>query len=128
LPDDLLWKVPFEALTVAGSDLAAFASVTYATSFATWIQQAALSPAESGAFAAVAGPELSPARRARLELTLPGWTPPDAANAIDETRTFAGIYESRARTSSARHATEAGARAAGESADARPPAAAPPDT
>ena len=117
LPDGLLWKIPFEALRVGDADLAALASVTYATSLATWIQQAALSPAESGALAAIAGPELSSRLRARLALTLPGWSPPDAANAIDQMRTIADMYESRARAWSGRDATEAAVRVAVDAAD-----------
>lgn len=117
LPDDLLWKVPFEALAVGTSDLAALASVTYATSLATWIQQAALSPADSGGLAAIAGPELSRRVRARLALTLPGWAPPDAANAIEQMRTIAEVYESGARAWSGRDATEAVVRVAVASAD-----------
>jgi hypothetical protein len=116
LPDDLLWKVPFEALRVGETDLAAFASVTYATSFATWIQQAALSPTESGGLTAIAGPELSPALRAILALTLPGWTPPDPSSAIDQMNTIGAMYESRAHVTSGAEATETVVRGAVDSA------------
>jgi tetratricopeptide (TPR) repeat protein len=116
IPDDLLWKVPFEALVVRDSELAAVARVTYATSFATWLQQAALAPAGSGVVA-VSDPELPRALRDRLARTLPGWAPPDATAAMDQSDAIRAIYASRAHLTSGADATETAVRTGIESAD-----------
>ena len=117
LPDDLLWKVPFEALANGDADVAAGACVSYATSFATWIREWAMPPAESRTVTALAGPELLEETRAQLALTLPGWALPDPALAVDDATTIAAMYGDRARVVSGADATETALRAAFDRAD-----------
>jgi hypothetical protein len=96
VPDDVIWKVPIEALPLRSAqggpdgdaDLGARMQVTYATSFATLaierrVASARVTPAivdaapARGAF--VVAPAIADAVRAELALTQPGWKGPDAS-------------------------------------------------
>ena len=122
LPDDLLWKVPFEALVSGDRDLASRMVVTYGTSLATLaIQQpsdtASAEPAPRPKLGAIAGPEIAPALSAQLAVTAPGWSPPDAAAAIDSAQRIASLYGPDASVASGAAATEAAARTIAASVD-----------
>ncbi|HEY7058992.1 MAG TPA: CHAT domain-containing protein, partial [Vicinamibacterales bacterium] len=110
LPDDVLWKIPFEALANGEADLATRATVTYATSLTTLAAQrrnaepppvsTSSPPAASTtspqvvrpAFAAVAGPAIAPLLQAQLAVSTPGWTPPDPASSIGSSQRLAALY------------------------------------
>jgi CHAT domain-containing protein len=100
VPDDLLWKVPFEALPEGGRVLAARMRLTYATSLATLDAQRAL-PAAAGAPGTViagiiAAPTIPAAVQTQLALTHQGWKPPDAVRAMASARAIAEVYASAA--------------------------------
>ena len=85
VPDDLLWKVPFEALPRAEGEPEPF--VTYATSLATLAVQRSLAPATSPRVPAfLAAPAIPDAIRAQLTLTLPSWKPQDTEAALNAAR------------------------------------------
>jgi hypothetical protein len=120
LPDDLLWKIPFEALDAGDADLGSRAGVTYGTSLITLALQraAASAPIGSGTptaaettMGAIAAPQISDSLSAQLALTSPGWTPPDPVAAVESARRAASVYHGSATISSGAEATEASARA-----------------
>ena len=82
IPDDLLWKVPFEALPTADGPLAAKVRVTYATSLATLaVQQQSDRRAAARTrrrAAIVAAPVIPTEIRAQIVLTQPAWKEPDS--------------------------------------------------
>lgn len=82
VPDDVLWRVPFEALAVAEGFLADGTTVLYAGS-ATSLQ-VPVGPVEARPelpIIAVTAPQIPPTTRDRLQATAPDWTirPADAA-------------------------------------------------
>jgi hypothetical protein len=111
IPDDLLWKVPFEALPFGDRDLASAATVTYATSLATLSlqKQLPLLP-ERRVSAVVAAPAIPDAVRAQLRLMLPAWTPPDPAVAIAAAQTVTASYGQQATMQTTADASEATVR------------------
>jgi hypothetical protein len=120
VPDDVLWRVPFEALPVKAGELADGTSVIYAGSVTSLIRTPATSP-ELGAvpLLAVGFPELPAAMRERINTTAPGWTlrPPDAAEAEIRGVT-APFFEPAATVLSGTGATEAALRAQAPAASA----------
>ncbi len=118
VPDDLLWKVPFEALPFGDRDLASAATVTYATSLATLSLQEQLSPLpERRASAVVAAPVIPNAVRTQLHLMLPAWTPPDPAVAIAAAQAVTASYGEQATVQTATDASEVAVRALFGTAD-----------
>ena len=122
VPDDVIWKVPIEALPDGNADLASRMRVTYATSFATLAAQRRLSapspaaaPATEDAprvsVAFLAAPALSDAMRAELALTQPGWKEPDAATAQARAQADALAYGDAATVKTGGDATKASMRA-----------------
>jgi tetratricopeptide (TPR) repeat protein len=136
LPDDLLWKIPFEALDPGEGDLASRAGVTYGTSLITLaMQRAAARPpsdteqrpqttevaaasigfetptASETKMGAIAAPQISDALAAQLVVTSPGWTAPDPVGGVESARRAASAYGASATISSGAEATEASARA-----------------
>ena len=83
VPDDTLWRIPFEALTIGDAYLADSATVTYATSLTAAVSPPAASiPATLSRIAAVAAPVLPAPLVEDLKATAPTWTLrlPDAAS------------------------------------------------
>jgi CHAT domain-containing protein len=84
VPDDVLWRVPFEALPVKAGELADGTTVLYAGSVTSLVRPPPTT-LDSGTvpLLAVGSPDLPAAIRARVNATAPGWTlrPPDAADA-----------------------------------------------
>ena len=123
LPDDLLWRVPFEALEVEeGKDLASLASVTYATSLTTLaMQRRNVSPPSETpgqpTFAAIAAPTLSPDLREQLSIAAPGWTAPDMDVGVEAAKTLASLYGESRKVISGADATKAAAQSLLDSAD-----------
>lgn len=109
VPDDVLWRIPFEALPVDEGYLADRATVTYAGSMFSMpaVETRAPAPAEGPALLAIAAPDVAPSTADRLKATLPGWTvrPPETAQR--ETQQIAGAYSEPAPvTQSGAGATE----------------------
>lgn len=116
LPDDILWRVPFEALDVEdGKGLASLADVTYATSLTTLaMQRRNVSPPSETpgrpTFAAIAAPALSTDLRAQLAIAAPGWTAPDADAGVAAAKTLASLYGETSKVVSGADATKAAAQ------------------
>ena len=86
MPDDVLWRVPFEALPVASGFLADRTNVAYAGSASSLLHvpaapaersDAGAQPSQRLSALIVASPELPKAIRDRVKATSPGWTLPD---------------------------------------------------
>jgi CHAT domain-containing protein len=121
IPDDLLWKVPFEALPATEGDLAAHLHVTYATSLATLALQRKIAESQTTAVHVTAGilaaPAIPESIRMHLTLTQPGWKEPDADAAIAAAQEIARIYGDAATLRTRAEATESAGRALLETAD-----------
>lgn len=83
VPDDVLWRVPFEALPAGAGYLADRTSIVYAGSLTSLVRAPAV-PAGPAAvpLVAVGSPDLSPQVRERVKSTAPAWMlrPPEAAD------------------------------------------------
>jgi len=93
IADDLLWKVPFEALPFNDGDLASATTVTYATSLAALAletRQPAVPP--QPAALVVAAPAIGDAVREQLQLVVPGWKEPEAASGLVAAQAAARAY------------------------------------
>jgi hypothetical protein len=122
VPDDVIWKVPIEALPLDAArggadsdvDLASRMRVTYATSFATLaVERRAVGPAptatqDSPRIAAgfIAAPALLDGTRAQLALTHPGWKEPDADAAQTRAQAEARPYRDGATLKTGPDATK----------------------
>jgi CHAT domain-containing protein/tetratricopeptide (TPR) repeat protein len=93
VPDDVLWRVPFEALPSEAGFLADRTTVVYAGSATSLVNVPAVATRTEGANVVIVGsPELSASTRDRLNVTSPGWTLPDSDAASAEARTIAGVF------------------------------------
>jgi tetratricopeptide (TPR) repeat protein len=112
VPDDVLWRVPFEALPVEAGFLADRTTVLYAGSATSLVNVPAVAARADGTSVVIVGsPELSASTRDRLGITSPGWTLPDSDAATAEARSIAGVFEeSIASPLAGSSATEAAVR------------------
>ena len=121
VPDDLLWKVPFEALTVGDAPLAARIRVGYATSLGAMTVEARANadrqPPATMAAALFAAPVIPDAVRTQLTLAQTGWKAPDEIATLRETAGDARPYGDAASVKSSADATEAALRSALGTAD-----------
>jgi hypothetical protein len=121
VPDDLLWRVPFEALPAAEADLSSRARVTYATSLATLAAErraAASAPTPDHVTAGVvAAPAIPAGIRAQVALTSQGWKEPDAGASLAAAAEIAKAYGPAAIVKTAADATEAAIRSLLETSD-----------
>jgi tetratricopeptide (TPR) repeat protein len=93
IPDDVLWRVPFEALPLDDRYLIDVARVTYAGSIASLVVQAGQAgDPPTVPLAAFGAPELAPALRERLKITAPTWTLRAPETAAREVKTVAALY------------------------------------
>ncbi len=83
VPDDVLWRVPFEALTVADGFLADRTSILYAGSATSLVRVPPLEASSNGSPLAIGAPEVSSTIRDRVRMTAPNWSlrPSEAADA-----------------------------------------------
>jgi CHAT domain-containing protein len=112
-PDDVLWRVPFEALPVDAGFLSDRTTILFAGS-ATSLVRVPPAPASSSAVSmlAIGGPELSPAIRDRVQATAPGWTLRANESADAEMRTVGSVFDDPSPTIlSGSGATESALRA-----------------
>jgi len=94
IPDDVLWRVPFEALPVADGFLADRTTVLYAGSATTLLQKSsAVSPPPGRPIVAVTPPEIPQSTRNRLQATAPGWTLRSADAAEGEIGAIAAVFD-----------------------------------
>ncbi len=124
VPDDLLWKVPFEALPLGDGDVASNATVTYATSLATLARQrraaamgASATASDHPVASVLAAPAIPDAIRAQVALALPSWAPQDPAVSLAAARAAAAPYGEGVAVRSGTDATEGAMRAALAGAD-----------
>jgi hypothetical protein len=121
VPDDLLWRVPFEALLAGEGDLSSQARVTYATSLATLAVQRSVAEATAPPGHLVAGiaaaPAIPAAIRAQAALTSQGWKEPAADASLAAAREIAKVYGDAATLRTGADATEAAVRALLETSD-----------
>lgn len=110
VPDDILWRVPFEALPAGAGLVADTTVVTYAGSLASLLAPAAAA-AGTAPLLAVAAPEIGPDRIDRIKATAPSWVPRAAGAAEDEARRVASAFGNAAVIMSAGDASEATLRA-----------------
>ena len=121
VPDDVLWKIPFEALPAGDVALIERAAVVYAPSLGTLIQQNRVReqnrPKPDAAvpatprFGGIAAPDIPAAVTSQLTRTVPGWTPLDAAAALITGQRSAAAYGEEGGTlATDAAATEKGAR------------------
>ena len=113
VPDDVLWRVPFEGLPVEAGVLADRTTITYAES-ATSLVRAPASRTDAGApgpVLIVAAPHLSETTRERVTVTSPGWALPADRGAEADVGSIAGLFDVDAVTTlSGAAATEASLR------------------
>jgi CHAT domain-containing protein len=120
VPDDVLWRVPFEALPVKVGELADRTTVVYAGSL-TSLRRAPEAAASSGSvpLLVVGSPELPAATRDRVKATAPGWTLRTTDSADAEVRAVSAPFtEPPASILSGAAATEAAVRAQAPAASA----------
>ncbi len=119
VPDDVLWRVPFEALPVEAGVLADRTTVMYASSATSLVLAPDLRnfTANTGPLLLVGSPELPETTRERITVTSPGWTMPDREGVDAEVRTIAALFaDDGVTTLSGVSATEAALR--GRASDA----------
>ncbi|MEO7276252.1 MAG: CHAT domain-containing protein [Vicinamibacterales bacterium] len=73
LPHELLWRVPFEALPVAGEYLGGRAAVTYLSSISARLRPEAVPSRAASPLVAIGSPEIAPALATQLAQTAPDW-------------------------------------------------------
>ncbi len=113
VPDDVLWRVPFEALPVEAGVLADHTAVMYAESATSLVRvpepRADADP--TGPLLIVAAPQLPETTRERVKVTSPGWALPAARGLDADERSIAGLFDADAVTIlSGAAATEASLR------------------
>ncbi len=121
VPDDVLWRVPFEALPLRNGYLGDSVEISYASSVGSLVRppHAQVVAAETGSTEAmiIGAPELSQARIDRTSQTAPGWTLRTGAAAERELQQLvASIPDAAAVTLTGSAATEAALRAAAPAA------------
>jgi tetratricopeptide (TPR) repeat protein len=121
VPDDLLWKVPFEALVIGDAPLAARVRVGYATSLVSMTVEArAIADRQTPATIAAAlfaAPVIPDAVRTQLTLAQTGWKAPDEIATLRAATDEARPYGESASVKSNVDATESALRSALGSAD-----------
>jgi CHAT domain-containing protein len=93
VPDDVLWRVPFEALPLEDRYLADFVTVSYAGSI-TALASRPQAPADPAALplVGVGAPELAASVRERLKATAPNWALRTPEAAEREIKAAAALY------------------------------------
>ncbi len=84
IPDEVLWRVPFEALPAGTGWVGDSTTITYAASLASLAVPPSASEAAAASTLVVAAPEITPERIERIRNTAPGWTPRSSADAQHE--------------------------------------------
>jgi hypothetical protein len=121
VPDDPLWRLPFEALPVADAPLSAAVRVSYATSLTTLSVQRKLASLQPGApkptaalFAASVIPD---AIRTQITLAQPAWKEPDAQAMRTGAEAIRSSYGETSTLQTGADATETAVRTAFDASD-----------
>jgi tetratricopeptide (TPR) repeat protein/CHAT domain-containing protein len=94
IPDDVLWRVPFEALPVGDGFLADRTTVLYAGSATSLFQIAsAMSVPPAQPIVAVTAPEIPQSTRDRLQATAPGWALRSGDATDAEMQAIAAVFD-----------------------------------
>jgi hypothetical protein len=121
VPDDLLWKVPFEALSIGEGPVAGRIRVGYATSLAAMTvearAQANRQTTDAISAALFAAPVIPDAVRTQLTLAQTGWKAPDETSTLGATSEDARPYGAAATLKASADATESALRSALATAD-----------
>lgn len=127
--DDLLWRLPFEALPIGEGPLAGSFRVSYATSLATLAVQRRLAAAEAAgtistappaaavAAALFAAPIIPETIRTQITLAQPAWKEPDPERTRTDADALRALYGESASLRAGPDATEAAVRTAFDTAD-----------
>ena len=112
VPDDVLWRVPFEALPVEAGVLADRTTVMYAESATSLVRapEARTGADTTGPVLIVAAPQLPETTRERVKATSPGWTLPADRGVDADVGSIARLFDVDATTLSGAAATEASLR------------------
>jgi CHAT domain-containing protein/tetratricopeptide (TPR) repeat protein len=92
IPDDVLWRVPVEALPIRSGFLGDRVEVVYAGSAGIFARASQRQLAPVKTMLAVGSPELAPASKDRLQQTAPGWALRRPEDAARETASVAALY------------------------------------
>jgi tetratricopeptide (TPR) repeat protein/CHAT domain-containing protein len=117
-PDDVLWRVPFEALPIGDGYLGDRAQVSYMGSAAAAAQATGIDAAPVTTALGIAAPELASATTERLQQTAPGWLLRSAEAAVKEAASALDGYGEDGITLTGAAATEAAFRAKAPAASA----------
>ena len=94
VPDDVLWRVPFEALPVGEGFLADRTTVLYAGSATSLLQVLSTSrQLPQSMMLAVSAPEISSSMRDRVQATAPGWALRLSDSTDREIEAFATVFD-----------------------------------
>jgi CHAT domain-containing protein len=113
IPDDVLWRVPFEALPVEAGVLADRTTIMYAESATSLVRapDPRTDADTTGPVLIVAAPQLPETTRERVSMTSPGWALPANPDVDADVRSIAGLFDTDAVTVlSGAAATEASLR------------------
>lgn len=91
IPDDVLWRIPFEAIPFQTGYVVDSVPVTYTGSLLSTIDVAE-KPAATSRLLAVAAPEIAPAVMEQLKATLPGWNLRSSDVAHAEAQQIAALF------------------------------------
>ena len=112
VPDDVLWRVPFDALPAGAGWLADRTTIVYAGSVTALVRAPAVPPPTAASLLAIGAPGLPGAVRDRVAATAPGWNLRSPEQTDAELRRVAGPYtEPAAVLLAATAATEPALRA-----------------
>jgi tetratricopeptide (TPR) repeat protein len=107
VPDDILWKLPFEALPVGSTDLFASGVVSYASSLVAAAERPALATVTGATI--VADPEIPELTKSQVTAIVPGWKASDREALRASAKSIADVYRDEAKVVEGR---DAGAAAA----------------
>jgi len=93
VPDDVLWRVPFEALPSGDGFLADRTTVVYAGSATSLVRVPPLPVAATAPLVAVGAPQLTSTVRDRVRMTSPDWSLRSAETADAEVRLVGSVFE-----------------------------------
>jgi len=93
IPDDVLWRVPFEALTVADGFLADRTSILYAGSATSLVRVPAPETSATVSAFAIGAPDVSSTIRDRVRMTAPNWSLRSSEAADAEIQLLVSIFD-----------------------------------
>jgi CHAT domain-containing protein len=95
IPDDVLWRVPFEALPVEAGVLADRTTIMYAESATSLVRapEPRTDAETTGPVLIVAAPQLPETTRERVKVTSPGWALPADPGVDADVRSIAGLFD-----------------------------------